>query len=621
MHHVDPALLTVAWAAAAGLLAQVLGHRWRMPAIVPLLVLGVALGPSGLGLVRPETLGGGLSVIVKLCVAVILFDGALNLRLADLSRAMREVRSLITTGVLVTWLGATLVAWGIARLSLPVAIVFGALVTVTGPTVVQPLLRRVPLPRKVKTVLEGEAILIDPVGAVLAVAVVDVILGVTGVRHIGVFGGAWAYVGRLLVGFVIGAAGGVGLSRLLKVRGLVPGELVNLVALAAVWGVFAAAEWAQAEAGITAAVAMGLAMQRGAVPEEQRLRRFKEQLTVLGISLLFVLLAANLPLGVVRAEGWRGLATVLALMLVVRPLSVWVSLRRSEMPLQEKAFIAWISPRGIVAASVASLFALTLTEAGFAEGQRLLAIAFLTIAMTVTVQGLTAGPVSRLLGLESLAGRTAIVVGAGPLGLGVAAELRRRDRPVVLVDRNAALVEGARALGFEAREGNALDEGVLADAGADEAETVVAVTTNSEVNALAAHLAHDAFGVARAYPALGSPSRGAGPALLERVGGRLAFGRPVDVRALEIALGQGEARFLPYRVPASAGGARTHGARDLPEQIVPVARARGGSLEVVTPQLTWQGGDELVLLTLLGEDETYAVLDAAHAAHVPQLRE
>jgi hypothetical protein len=189
------------------------------------------------------------------------------------------------------------------------------------------------------------------------------------------------------------------------------------------------------------------------------------------------------------------------------------------------------------------------------------------------------------------------------------------------VDRNAALVEGARALGFEAREGNALDEGVLADAGADEAETVVAVTTNSEVNALAAHLAHDAFGVARAYPALGSPSRGAGPALLERVGGRLAFGRPVDVRALEIALGQGEARFLPYRVPASAGGARTHGARDLPEQIVPVARARGGSLEVVTPQLTWQGGDELVLLTLLGEDETYAVLDAAHAAHVPQLRE
>jgi NhaP-type Na+/H+ or K+/H+ antiporter len=612
VHHVDPALLTVAWAAVAGLLAQVLGHRWRIPAIVPLLVFGMILGPSGLGVVQPASLGGGLSVIVKLAVAVILFDGALNLRIGDLRRAASEVRNLVTIGVLVTWVGATLAASWIARLSFPVAIVFGALVTVTGPTVVQPLLRRVPLPRRVKTVLEGEAILIDPIGAVLAVAVVDIVLSIAGVHPIGVFGGAWAYVGRLLAGLIVGVAGGMLLSQMLKVRGLVPGELVNLVSLATVWGVFAVAEWLQSEAGIMAAVAMGLAMQQGAVPEERRLRRFKEQLTVLGISLLFVLLSANLPLGVVLAEGWRGLLTVLFLMFVVRPVSVWASLRRSTLTWRERAFISWIAPRGIVAASVASLFALTLGEAGFAEGQRVLAIAFLTIALTVTLQGLTAAPVARLLGLHSMTGRRAIVIGAGPLALKLAEVLQRHQRPVVLVDRNAALVEQARVAGFEALEGNALDEATLDYAGAEEAETLIAVTTNSEVNALAAHLAHDAFGVERAYPALGHPSRGAGPRLLERVGGRVAFGRPVDVRELDVALERGEARLLQIRVPPGIRGRSvgSRGAKPLPDSIIVVARIRGGSIEIVNAHLEWQGGDELVLMSSLSDAETTAALVA-----------
>jgi NhaP-type Na+/H+ or K+/H+ antiporter len=187
----ESGLLTIAAAVAGGMVAQVVGHRWRIPSIVPLLVVGVALGPAGLGIVQPATLGGGLSVVVKLAVAVILFDGALNLRLGDLQRALREVRQLVTVGALVTWVGASLAAWLIAGLSGRVAIVFGALLTVTGPTVVQPILRRVRLSRRLKTILEGEAILIDPIGAVLAVAVVDIILGMAGVRQIGLFGGVW----------------------------------------------------------------------------------------------------------------------------------------------------------------------------------------------------------------------------------------------------------------------------------------------------------------------------------------------------------------------------------------------------------------------------------------------
>jgi NhaP-type Na+/H+ or K+/H+ antiporter/Trk K+ transport system NAD-binding subunit len=580
----------------------------RLPAIVPLLAFGVLLGPSILGVVHPDALRGGLPVIVKLAVAVILFDGALNLRLADLRRAMHEVRNLVTVGVLITWVGATLAAHYIARLSWPVAIVFGALMTVTGPTVVQPLLKRVPLPRPVKTALEGEAILIDPIGAVLAVAVLDVVLGMAGARPIGVLGSVWAYFGRLIVGLAIGVAGAAALSWLLKRRHLVPAELANLVVLAGVWSVFALAEWLHSESGIMAVVAMGLAFQRGAVPEEQRLRRFKEQLTVLGISLLFVLLAASLPLEVIVTEGWPGLLTVVALMIVVRPIDVLVSLRRSTLSWREKTFIAWIAPRGVVAASVASLFAFELRDAGFTEGSRLLALTFLTIALTVTLQGLTAGLFARMLGLQSLAGRRAMVVGAGPLGRALAELFRRYGRPVVLIDRNAALVEQAQAQGFEAIEGNGLDEDTLDRAGAEEAETLVAATTNSEVNALAAHLARDAFGVTRAFPVLGHPSRGAGPRLVDRVGGQMAFGHPMEVREWEYALEHGEARVVKYLVPLDWSGHALH-ALPIPDDVVVLARVRGASLELAQPELVWQRGDEAVVLARVGGEGTEAVLD------------
>ena len=598
-------LLTVALAVMAGLLAQVVAAHWRIPAIVPLLLVGMAIGPSGLGLIHPEALGSGLSIVVKLCVAVILFDGALNLRLHDLQLALGEVRRLVTIGALVTWAGATLAALLIAGMSGTTALVFGALLTVTGPTVVQPILRRVRVSRRLKAVLEGEAILIDPIGAVLAVAVVHVVLGVAGVHPIGFFESIWAYAGRLIVGAVVGVVGALLLSWLLNRRGLVPADLANLVALAAVWGAFGISEAIKSESGITAVVAMGLSMQGGSIPEERRLRRFKEQLTVLGISLLFVLLSANLPLSVVREEGVEGLLTVAALMFVVRPISVWAALRRSDLSWRERAFISWIAPRGIVAASVASLFAIELTEAGFPEGQRILAITFLTIALTVTLQGLTAGPVARLLRLESLVGRRVIIVGAGPTALALAAIFKKYGRPVAVIDRNAALVERARHMGLEAIDGNALDEPVLAAAGADDAESVVAMTTNPEVNALAAHLAHDAFGIHGAYPVLANPEHGASAQLLDRVGGDLAFGRPFDLRAWDWAIDHDQASVMVFRVP---DGATAHEA-ELPDHIVLLARARDRSIDIATANTRWRAGDDLVIATTLEPGDATGRLD------------
>jgi Trk K+ transport system NAD-binding subunit len=303
-------------------------------------------------------------------------------------------------------------------------------------------------------------------------------------------------------------------------------------------------------------------------------------------------------------------------MFVVRPLNVVLSLRKSPLSWREKLFVSWIAPRGIVAASVASLFALALTDAGFSEGPRLLAITFLTIGFTVTLQGLTAAPLSRLLGLHSLEGHRAIVVGAGPLGRGVVDVLHRHGRPVVLIDRNQALIADAQANGIEAVEGNALDEVTLGEVGAEEAETLVAVTTNSEVNALAAHLAHDAFGIGHAYPALGHPSRGAGAGLIDRVGGNLAFGQPIDVRAWEYDLERGGARFISYTVPVTWSSQAVR-AMTLPEGLVPIARMRGGSVEVAHAEQVWQRGDEVVFLSRLGVDEARELLDARTAGPSP----
>lgn len=604
---VSSALLTVALAAVIGVFAQVMAAWWRMPAIVLLLVFGVVFGRSGLGWIDPDTIGAGLSVLVKLAVAVILFDGALNLRLEDLRRTAREVRRLVTVGVLITGTAATLVAYFLTGLQWKTAIVFGALVTVTGPTVVQPLLKRIDLPRRVRATLEGEAILIDPIGAILAVTLFDILLDVEVFRGTGLLTGALSYVSRIGVGVVVGVPAGIVLSWLLRQRRVVPAELVNVVALAGVWGAFGLAEYVQPEAGIMSVVALGLAIQRDVIPEERRLRQFKEQLTVLGIGLLFVLLAADLPLALLRNEGWRGVSMVLVLMLLVRPLNVFTSLRGSSLNWRERVFVAWIGPRGIVAASVASLFALRLTELASPDATRLLALTFLTIAMTVTIQGLTAPLAARVLSLHATGGKPAIVVGAGPLGLTVARVLADAGRPVALIDRNPAYIRRARRAGLEALRGNALEEALLQEAGGDDAELLVAVTTNSEVNALAAQLARDRFGIPQAYTALGQPERGATQETVAYSGARLAFGRPLDVRYWDAAIENGAVELkwvtLPDDWPGRPVSELAH-----PDSLLAIARRRGNNVELTHTAQRWTHGDTIAVITKLDAQEVLQAL-------------
>lgn len=602
MHHELSELLTITWAVGVGLIAQILAHHWRIPAIVLLLFCGVVMGPNGLGLIHPAGLGDGLPILVKLAVAVILFEGALNLRLPSLRVSASEIRNLISIGVLVSWSITTLIVHFITQLDWSLAILFGALMTVTGPTVVQPLLKRLNISRRIKAILAGEAILIDPVGAILAVAVLDVILGLSTNDSVGVLSAVWSYVGRLAVGTVVGVLMALLLSRLMKIPRFIPADLSNLVVLAGVWVAFGLAEQLQNEAGIMASVAMGLALQREAVPGERQLRHFKETLTTLSITILFVLLAANLKLEAVVAENWRGVVAILLIMFVSRPVAVYLSTRNSSMDWREKMMIAWIGPRGIVAASVASLFGLTLQEVGIPAGERLPALTFLAIILTVTIQGLTASSLVKLLKLHNIEAQTFLIVGANRLGQTIAGLLRDHGQ-VILLDTNQMLIERAQAAGFEAIVGNALDENVLEQVSIGEAETILAITTNPEVNVLVCQLAYEAYGIKRAFPVLNMPEKGAGTKILTQTGGRLGLAQPVDVLSWEYA----PIHTFTWQLPATWSGALAN-TLQLPNDLLPAVRLRGKSAHIVHAEQDWQAKDNIIFLTRLSVEQARETL-------------
>jgi NhaP-type Na+/H+ or K+/H+ antiporter len=391
----DPAL-TIALALVAGMFAQATAQHLRIPGIVLLLATGVLLGPDLLGIVRPAGLGASLGALVGFAVAVILFEGGMSLDLKRLRREARSIRQLVTLGALVTAAGAALATRWILGWSWVTAILFGTLVMVTGPTVISPLVRRIKLKPRVATVLEAEGVFVDAIGAIVAVVALEVAISPSGSLAVA----AWHTVSRLGFGAALGLAGGLLLSRLLHREGLIPEGLQSVLTLAVAVALFEGSNAVMPESGIVTVVMAGLVVGNSRAPAVADLREFKEQLTVMLVGLLFVLLAADVRLAQVRALGWAGLATVLVLMFVVRPLNVLAGTFGSDLSWRERAFIAWLAPRGIVAAAVSSLFAQTLTREGMPGGTELRALMFLVIAVTVVVQGLTGGLVAGRLGLR-----------------------------------------------------------------------------------------------------------------------------------------------------------------------------------------------------------------------------
>ena len=388
--------VTVFAGASARLLAAVSG----LPGVVLLLLSGLLIGRSGLGLVEPLDLGPGLGTVVGLLVSLVLFDGGLNLRLpGDTIRA--TVKRIAVLRLLISLGAGLLAAHWLAGLSWSVAAVFSAIVLATGPTVVTPLVRQIRLAAPLGDVLEAEGLVLEPIGAVLALLLLELVLGnLHGWREL-----VLGLLERLGGGVLIGASVGWLLSELLQ--RLKPDQSSGLplqLTLGMLFLMYGISEWLLPESALPASVAAGIVVGRRQTVHTADLDGLIQELAQLAITMLFPLLAADVSWAELSPLGWGGISCVLVLMLVVRPIAVGVATVGLPLNLPQKLFLGWLAPRGIVTASVASLFAIRLEQAGILGAGRLQGLVFLTILMTVGLQGLTAQPLARALGLIEASG-------------------------------------------------------------------------------------------------------------------------------------------------------------------------------------------------------------------------
>lgn len=577
-------------AVLAGISAQVVGEYFRVPSIVFLLLFGILLGSNSLDILHPHDLGVGLEVLVALSVAIILFEGGLNLELRELGKVSGSLRNLVTVGTLITLIGGGMAAHWLAEFPWSIAFLYASLVVVTGPTVIGPLLKQVRVDRQVATLLEGEGVLIDPVGAILAVVVLNTILN-TNAAPLDIMSGLLL---RLGIGAVVGGVGGWLLGLMLKRASSLSDELKNLVVLAAVWGLFGLSQSLRSESGLMATVVAGIVVKASALPEERLLKRFKGQLTVLCVSVLFILLAADLSIASVFALGWGSVLAVAVLMLVVRPISVAVCTWNSDLNWRQKVFLAWIAPKGIVSASVASLFAILLTERGINGGDAIKALVFLTILITVFFQGLTARWVANWLGITSSNAKGAVIIGCNGLGRFMGRLFQQLGESVVMIDTDPEACQKAEADNLPVFQSSALDTEVLAEAGIESMGTFLALTNNGEVNLVLAQRAVEEFQPPRVLAAF--PQDNSTEGSKSKVDRALIPQLPVKTWNTYIEDGQIKlARTIIKESDLSFKLAHLQ-ALVRAGEMLPLLVKRGDSLQVAVADEEWQIGDEIYYL-------------------------
>jgi hypothetical protein len=429
--------------------------------------------------------------------------------------------------------------------------------------------------RNLQTVLEAEGVFVDAIGAILAVVAFEFVFGARGMSFAGA---ALHVVTRLAVGAAVGALGGGATVLLRRSRRVIPAGMEKVFTLTMAWATFQASEMLAPESGITAAVVAGLVVGNASSRDPQginELKEFKEQLTVMLIGMLFVLLAAGVRFEEIAALGERGLLVALALTVVVRPLQVVLCTTGSGLTTREKAFMSWISPRGIVAASVAALFYQRMTEIGIGGGEQIRGLVFLVIAATVLVQGLSGTAVAEALGVRRPRGRGFVILGANDLAITLGRELQDGGDEVVLVDANPELCVAAEQKGFRVLNGNALDDRILQQSDLDTRKGIIALLPNGGVNLLFARRAIDENRSARVYVAM---HRGAiTPAHVKESRARVLCGVDVDVDLWASRLRRNGATVESWRFDGATKEARSQSfpvPRDARHMVLPIVFTR-----------------------------------------------
>lgn len=564
-------------ALAAGVAAQVTARRLRVPAIVLLLAVGVGLGPDGLDWVNPRVLGDELFGLVDLAVGVILFEGGLNLQISRLRRAQREIRQLVTVGAATTLGGAAVAAHFLLGWDWQLALLFGSLVVVTGPTVVGPLVSELRLRSRPATVLEAEGVLIDPIGAILAVVLLELVVSQsTGFESFSSEGGDFLL--RMGFGLSAGIAAGFVMASILRSRRFLPEGYENIFVLASVLLLMQGCEEVLATSGILAVTMAGVVVGNAETRVDRDLREFKDQLTIMLIGLLFVMLAADVRFDQVRDLGWGGLLVLLSLVLVVRPLCVAISTLGSDLSWRERVFVGWIAPRGIVAAAVASLVAGALESNELPGGAALRAMVFLSIAGTVVQAGLTAAPVANWLGVRQPERDTVAILSAQGLGLLLGHELKQAGTPIVFIDTNPQNCRRAEEAGFSVVFGSALRESVMQRARFYQVRTAVGLTPNRTLNGVFAQRARENFSVPQGLVATDQVGEGLVSEMVQAERVDLAFDGPHDLERWDVRERRGEVEVVhrAYRKPDQDESEETIPTADNKERWVVLSILRDG---------------------------------------------
>lgn len=488
-------MLELAGIIILGILAQWVAWRFKIPAILPLILIGLLVGPiaaeffsdDGSKWIEPIWNGEkglfpgeGLYYFVSLAISIILFEGGLTLKRSEIRNVGPVITKLITLGSAITFFAAGILAHVIFNLSWEISFLFSGLIIVTGPTVITPILRNIPLKKDVSAVLKWEGILIDPIGALVAVLVFEFIS----------VGGDSGFTKTALMEFgkiiLFGTTFGFTFAHALAFainKKLIPHYLLNVVSLSTVLLVFVESEIFAHESGLLAVVVMGMVLGNGKLQNLKELLYFKESLSVLLISILFILLAANINIeDMMLLYNWKTAILFAAVVFLVRPLAVFLSTTRSNLKLNEKLFISWVGPRGIVAAGIASLFGSKLIKEGVEGAEYITPLVFMIVLGTVLLNATTARLFAKMVGVFLTKSEGILIIGASKMSRLLGHYLENNGRHVVLIDSNQSNINKAKGLGLEAFDTNIYSETLTDNIELNDVGYLMALTGNSDIN-------------------------------------------------------------------------------------------------------------------------------------------
>jgi NhaP-type Na+/H+ or K+/H+ antiporter len=621
-------ILVVATILGVGVVAQVLSDRYQVPSVVFLIAAGILLGPEGLGnyvpgvdpLVRPEAFGGALSAIVGLSVAIIVFEGAFHLRVNKIREAPAATLRLVTVGAAIALVGTSVAVYVLLPVDLPVAFLIGALLVATGPTVIAPILEVVPVRDRVGAVLETEGIVNDVTAAILAVVIFEAIIeDVSAPAEL-----LSLFAERLGVGVVVGALVAAVVYYVLRYVDLSPGNAprnARLLVLAGALVSFAVAQSLAPEAGIAAVATGGVLLGNADVPYEAEISAFKGDVTLLVLSFVFIALAALLEFDSLLSLGVAGLGVVVAVAVLIRPLAVFVSAIGDRFTTSEKLFMSFVGPRGIIPASVATLFAIQLSNSGIeGAGQAadvLVGTVFLVILATVVFEAGLARQIAEALDVIPM---RVLVIGGGKVGRVLADRLEDRGENVVIIESDAEQMETARNDGHSVVRGDGTDTDVLQSAGADNARVIVAATGDDDVNLLVAQLANSKFDPETVLARVNDPNN---VDAFEELGVRtissvLATAQAIDNYierpAMATWMGEighsGDVQEVEVTSEELVERPLSEIGPELPEGVLVALVARNGTVQVPTADFRLERGDRITLIG--GREEVRDAMDFCH---------